>query len=270
MTDDPFLLNADLIYHTTFGDAQHAVTLSRRAASLFSAVPYDEATRALAGNASLALIRLGHYEAARDIAIDIFDRTFSKGMLSGAEYALSMVIDADICLGNFANGESWMRRWETLAARRTAYKSSYFSGYYSAKLLLALNAGRFSEAEDCIDRYREFGMLGTPRFRAIGLAHSLMIKYRRGDPSLPDRDVSELHSLYERGKTLTGQDSNVEALWCATTRRGDPEAASRLLAEYLNNYRREVLLPEASLRQVTCLDPAWLTSPYASNVAKVS
>jgi hypothetical protein len=260
--DDPTFLKAALIFHTTFGDADHAIAVGDKALTLFSTSLFD-GSKAFLSNTGLALLRLGYYAAARDIGIRIFEHTFAKGILTGAEYALTIIAEAEICLGNFASAERWLDRWQSLAERRSKYESRFCAGYFSSKLQLAVHAERFIEAEGYLASYRDYGLNVSPRYKAVELSHSIILRYRRGDALLPEKDVSNLWSLYDRGKTYCGQDSQVEALWCHLMMRDEPEAASRLLGDYLNKYRRERPLPEASLCRVTAADPAWLSSPHS-------
>jgi hypothetical protein len=76
-----------------------------------------------------------------------------------------------------------------------------------------------------------------------------------GAPSY--REIEELAGAYHRGCILGRQDTIVEALWLAYNSRGEGARASALLRDYLSSKRREVSMPEWSLRRSTRDDTTW-------------
>jgi Mrp family chromosome partitioning ATPase len=264
--NDTSFVNAALIYHAAFGEEEGVLAIAATVPSLL--VVNDDTARALASNASLALLRIGHYTEARDLALSTFEQMNAKGILGAAEFALAMLTEADICLGALESAEHWVDRWEQLANRRRAYQPRYYSGYLSTKFLIALYRGRYAEAEGILNDYLACGYLSSPRHRAVSLAHSLLLRLWAGTSSPTAVEIRELEILYERGRHLGAQDSCIEALWCIAVSAERPDHASRLLGDYLNIHRRERALPEWSLRRTTSRDPAWLTSAYASSFRK--
>jgi tetratricopeptide (TPR) repeat protein len=258
IANDPSFLGACIIYHTTFGETAEALAVIAEAApSTMDISSLEDSRASLRDNAGFALLRLGHYERARDIAISTFEHTIVRGIVSTAEFALSTITDAELSLGNWEDAERWTLRWQEIAVRREKYRSRSFFGYFSAKVLLAVHSGRYEEAERVLSSLGEFGLHNTARYRALTLAYATLIKYWSDDASIPASLTSELRTLYDRGRAFGSQDSIIEALWCAATRDGNSEEASRILRDYLTVHRRERTPPEWNLRRTTRQDPAW-------------
>jgi DNA-binding SARP family transcriptional activator/tetratricopeptide (TPR) repeat protein len=256
--DDSSFLSACMIYHTTFGDTARALDLIEAATpSVTTPSSGADFRNSVRDNASLALLRLGHYERARDRAIYTFEYLIARGAVWNAEFALSIVTDAEVSLGNWESAERWTQRWHEIATRRARYQSRFVSGYFSTKMLLAIHHGRYEEAERVLSTLGEFGLLHAARYRALTLAYMTLIKYWSEDAALPDSLTGELRSLYARGQSFGAQDPIVEALWCAATREGRTDEASRMLKDYLTTHRRERTRPEWNLRRTTAQDPAW-------------
>jgi hypothetical protein len=228
----------------------------------------EESSRSLANNASLALIRLGQYVQGRDLAIQMFNQMTVKGILSSADFALAMITEAELCLGNLESTACWIRHWEHLLEQKRSFQNRYYNGYLSSKFLAAVYSKRYGDAEQVFSNYLASGNLRSPRHLAVSRAHLVLLRYWSGQSLPPQDDIRELMMLYERGCALGAQDTCVEALWCIAVSEGRTREASQLLSDYLNVHRRERGLPEWSLRQTTSTDPAWLKSPFAFDFAR--
>jgi DNA-binding SARP family transcriptional activator len=257
-SNDPTLTDALLIYDTVFGDSDRAYTVAANVLSRVSLA--HQRDRSLALNSCLALSRLGQYAEASALASSIFDQTFSRGLLSSAEFALSMITEAEVATGNWGTAAEWLARWECLAEKRRPYQSRFFSGYVSSKYAVLLHEQRYTEARGFANDNSLHGFLTDARFRALSLSHSIILQYRMGE-SLSEEAIGEVRTLYDRGRSLGGQDICVEALWSADTFGGRQDSASCLLREYLCLYRRERGPAGWNLRSATASDPAWLESP---------
>ena len=86
---------------------------------------------------------------------------------------------------------------------------------------------------------------------------SIRLKQHRLNSEVTEHEVASLQDLYLKGCKLGGQDTVVEALWCARVLAGNGDGASELLLDYLTHHRRERSQPDWSLRHTTAADDAW-------------
>jgi hypothetical protein len=75
------------------------------------------------------------------------------------------------------------------------------------------------------------------------LSHILRIQQLSSGTNMSRDEVVALRGLYDKGKHLGGQDTLVEALWCAHVLEGDTTGANLLLRDFLA-HRRERSIPE--------------------------
>jgi DNA-binding SARP family transcriptional activator/tetratricopeptide (TPR) repeat protein len=250
--------NASLVYHSSFGSRDDAFRIVSTVSSLAGV---DDGSTALLTNASMALVRLGHYAEAKDLAVSTFKQMIAKGIVSAAEFALSMITEAELALGNLASASHWLEEWRELTTRNRFYGNRYVKSLASTSFLCALYEERYVEAESLLSRCLALSPQTWPRIQATLVACQLLLSYRLGRALQADL-VEELRALYARRPFGGGHDASVEALWCASMHAGRAREASQLLHEYLTVHRRERGTPEWSLRRTTARDPAWAGKSY--------
>jgi hypothetical protein len=206
---------------------------------------------------SYSLSRLGYFELARPVLLANYRYMLAHHVLSEAFYALLLLMSNAICTGALLEAADWLQQAENslpIAGLPTQRRA----GMYSTKANLAIYAGRYDEAEALVNELCDlFPIVQTPRFGAITSSLKVRIEVARGRCAAVTALVAQLQNAYDRGGHLGGQDHLVEALWCAAYSAGNSAAASELLAGYLTSRRRELTSPDASLRLVTRVDPAW-------------
>ena len=177
---------------------------------------------------------------------------------SEALYAASLLTEIAIGEGDFCAADYWFSETGRQVRGNSAHKLSPNSGYYSSAALLAMMQGRYGDAEQLIARTQtEDARMQTARYEAICCALSLRLCVMRGDIHAHQDLVARLNELYTRGRSLGGQDTVVEQLWCVEILAGREQAASALLSTYLSEYRREPFPLEWLLRHTTAADETW-------------
>jgi hypothetical protein len=122
---------------------------------------------------------------------------------------------------------------------------------------LALAQGNIERAAYlCDEALVHYPAVGQ-RYRAIALATRVRIDCQRHIDVRDGPDYHELVELYGLGQRLGAQDPVVEALWLAHQTQRDERSASMLLEAYLSVNRRELGVPESSLRLTTAGDKSW-------------
>jgi hypothetical protein len=248
---------AELIHETVFGDQDRALELVRQILNDFPEPTLEEDSLSARRDAGYALSRLGRFECARPVLLANYQFMLAHHVLGEAAYALALLGDNAICVGNVAEAVDWIQRADNCHSL-TGVATKRRAGVLSAKASLAIDGGRIDEAEAIVDElWDRYPVVRTPRLGAVAMSLRMRIKLARGDSAAVAALAVELQRSYERGSHLGGQDHVVEALWCAAHSIGNGAYATKLLAEYLNSRRREKTPPEASLRTTTASDPAW-------------
>jgi hypothetical protein len=176
---------------------------------------------------------------------------------SEALYAASMRADVAIAVGEFDVARFWFAKGESVTRGVSAQLLNPHAGARGTAGVLAMLLGHYDEAAaHFLEAQRYYSIMAAARLHAVVLGHLLRNEQLRSQANL-DGHVTQLRDLYGRGKSLGGQDTIVEALWCALTLDGDSKSASLLLSEYLSMHRREQSLPEWSLRNAAAADDAW-------------
>jgi hypothetical protein len=251
-------LRALLIYHTTFGDRTKALDIATELMQRFPSPDMSEQCRTARRFASYAFYRLMRHADAKTLLLEDYAFMSSKGVRSEALYAASLLTEIEIAAGQFESARTWFREVDMQLNGGSAHKLSPNSGYYSSAALFAMMDGRHSEAERLLAiPLAEDPRMHTPRYEAILTALRLR-SYVMKDTMASERAlVSRLWQLYSKGRSLGGQDTIVEMLWCAEIIDGRSLEASELLRTYLTEHRREGLPIEWSLRATTAADEAW-------------
>ncbi|MDB4888003.1 MAG: hypothetical protein JWN79_3441 [Gemmatimonadetes bacterium] len=252
----PSALRAELVYHTTFGCAQRALSSVWELLAAARELTLAQDSRRSYSYAVFALVRLGRYAECVDLAESAWTRMQQLNHLTAAEYFGGLAAEAHINLGNFAAAERMLRHIRESALRHGAPEPTPVSGVTSIDLLLGLATGDVARAERAVHDTRAAPeWLTTPRLREIWLSHALLVAQMRGDNgSLAEQ--AELATLFAQGSTFGAQDSAAECLWHLRRQSGDEAGASHLLRNYLKN-RREIGPPEWLLRETTSADQVW-------------
>jgi DNA-binding SARP family transcriptional activator len=251
-------LRAALVYHVAFGSADAAAALLDLLAADCWRIGSEPADQRTSTCVVTGLLRMGQYARVYDVAPRLYEAWSSRGIFDAAEYAALAACESAICLGEFDDARTWLGHANASVKGRASESSCPQPPYYSSAAFLAARDGDFASAETLL-RYAErvHPVCRTPRNRATSLAHRLRVSHLQGTRSLNPSHVTELQSLHRIGRTFGGQDAVAEAIWCAMTRDGSADGASRYLLRYLRDHRRESGEPEWSLRHATRGDPAW-------------
>ncbi len=255
---NPHALRALLIYHTTFGDKQLALAITAELFQRYPSPAINDTWRIARRSASYALYRMMRHKEAKQLLEEDYAFMSSRGVRSEALYAASLLTEIEIAAGNFSVARAWFHEVDAQLKGTSAYKLSPNSGYYSSAALFAMMDGKPDEAAQLLAvPLAEDARMRTSRYEAIITALRLRSSVSMGSLPQEIRLVSRLKELYLKGRSLGGQDTIVEVLWCAEVIAGRTSAASLLLLDYLTKYRREEHSVEWSLRSTTAADDAW-------------
>lgn len=251
-------LRADLVFQTTFGDMAIAYQLASRLLASFPEPSIAEDSMRARNFAAYAFYRL----RASDRAISICETSYifmsTHRIFNQALYSASMRTEIAISDGDFEAASEWLAKAESAARGVAPHQLSPNSGLYPNAGILAMMEGRYDDAERLIFApQRDLSRLSAARYKALSCAMSIRLKQLRANNEVTEHDVASLHDHYLKGCKLGGQDTIVEALWCARVLAGDPGGASKLLVEYLTHHRREQSTPDWSLRHTSAADDAW-------------
>lgn len=245
----------DLIYLTTFGNAQSARDLLHRRQApgcVDVAAPVIDPM-----NAGYALLFLGLYAEAHTVCAALYRDMLSAGITSQATLAASIAAECSLAIGDRSRTAKWLKR--VAEQVDTATNMSAYSAWYSASAALAGIEGDLRLARSNLIRAQsEWPLVMAPRMRAVSLAFQISLSARASEKF--DRAAfEELLSLFELGKRLGRQDPVVLALWTGYRLTGRPALASELLADYMTEHRRELGAPEWLLSSTTESDPFWMS-----------
>jgi hypothetical protein len=210
-------------------------------------------------HAAFAFYRIGHSHLTQSILEPDFALLMSCRMYGLALYAASVLAGAAISAGDFEAAERWFSQSQHALRGDAAHRLNPNAGYGANAGALAMRQGRYAEAREYfLAPLRHYTILEGARYRGVMLSYILRIQQLSSGTNLSRGELDELRELYDKGKQLGGQDTLVEALWCALILEGDATAANQLLRDFLLVHRRERSIPEWSLRHATAADDAWL------------
>ncbi|MEO7456781.1 MAG: AAA family ATPase [Gemmatimonadaceae bacterium] len=260
---DPHVLRAELVFQTTFGNLAQARAI---AVGITQKYPSPSSSDAIINSrhfAAYSLYRMRSSTEAARIAEDNYSFMLSVKLFGEALYSASLRSEIAITEGDFDCASEWLTRADTAARGVPPHQLSPNSGYHANAGILAMLDGRYEEAERLLlAPQRDYALLASARYRAASIALILRLKRRRGDDTTSLRaDIEELRELYVKGRHFGGQDSVVEALWCADRAEGHDSEATAMLRDYLTTHRRENCRAEWFFRTATASDPAWLDFP---------
>ena len=254
-------LRAALVFHTSFGDVNTALSLAKRLEASFPQPSVVEESIRARNFAAFAFYRLRALDDAVSLCDASYDFMKSRGVLNHALYSASLRTEIALTSGNFALASEWLAKAEQAAGGIEPHQLSPNSGLYSNAGILAMMEGRFEDAERFVFApEKDYSILAAARYRAVSCAISVRLRQRRATNDITDPEIAALELLYLKGRNLGGQDIVVEALWCALVLRGATKEASRMLSEYLKLHRREPGEPDWSLMHATAADDAWLVT----------
>lgn len=256
---DALKLQAELIYHTVFGDQSQAATI---AASVLRQYPRPDLSQAAIGsrrNAGNALSRMGFYDLAQPLLSADYDFMRDHHVTTEALYKVMLLAEACLRKGHLADAHAWLREGNMLLSMEPQARALE-PGLYSTAASLAIIEGKLREAEELInDASLHYPAIGSPRFAAIALSLRLKVQLAQGNRSWDRVALEQLKMLYQRGGHLGAQDMIVETLWLAETHDSNPRSASELLYDYVVVRRREKGAVDWTLRTTTASDSAWNT-----------
>ena len=251
-------LRAHLIYHTTFGNQQHALAIANALTERFPRPTINEECRTARRFASFALYRLLRHNQASDLLAQDYEYMSSRGIKSEAIYAASLLTEIDIAKGDFDSARAWFHKVENEVKGGIAYKLSPNSGYYSSAALFAMLAGDYARADELLAiPLTADPRMRTRRYEAVLTALRLRCAHLSGAMSASVALTERLRELHALGRSFGGQDTIVEMLWCADIYAGREKQASAFLETYLMHHRREIPSAEWSLRSTTSVDEVW-------------
>jgi DNA-binding SARP family transcriptional activator len=260
----PLRHQADIVYHTVFGEQAHALQLIKRVIDQHPNPDIAQLGVSSRRNAGYALNRMGRGDLARPILVADCAYMLQRHVLSEAMFSMIVLAESALYDGDLATTRTWLQKAAGIL-EHAPQSRALRGGYYSAAAGLAIIEGQFSMAEHFVDQaHAHFPAIRSPRFEAIEIALRLRIALARGETDPNPTSVARLRELYGHGARLGAQDTVVEVLWLVETVRGRSVAAHELLAEYLTKLRRERAMPEWSLRVTTGTDPAWHTQAISS------
>jgi hypothetical protein len=247
-------LRGMLIYHTTFGDQDEAVS---RARSLFARFPepsiIEDVWRSRA-YATFSLYRIGYYSEAAVMARRDWEYMHSVGHLKGADYFASLSMEAYLSSGDAASAEPLLHDLQKAISRRTKTEEHLTPAYYSAAIYLAIASGNYDDAERLITTARRVhGGLLAPRLKCARLSYELHLQLVRDSHRREYPELDELRRLFEAGKRLGGVDYTAAVLYQVLSSLGRNDEASELLNDYLTG-RRELGTPEFVLQEIVAKD----------------
>ncbi len=248
---------AQLVFQTAFGDQRRALQLATEITERIPSATDDAACRRVRRHTAYALSRLLELDRASSLLLADYHFVSTRGLKFESLFIASLLSDIALSRGELGDAERWFDVMKSMTTQGNSTTTVPVTGYYHAGALLAMLAGRYQEAESLIEvPENEDARMRCARYVASRLALRLRLNVLRGD-HIDTELVASLRELYDRGRVLGGQDSIVEALWCALLLREGPQRASEFLSEYLRHHRRERGSPEWLLRHRTSADDAW-------------
>jgi hypothetical protein len=257
LEEESLLRRAALIFETTFGNRDSARELALSLVESHPRPSLHQASVASRGNAAFALCRLGLRPLADPLLEEQCDYMSRHRVRTEAVYCRVLLADNALCYGNLSRAnELLLRTAEDIGL--ASHLTAHLAGFLSSSANVAIAEHRFSDAEELTNRAQCcYPAIVASRYRAIELA--LRCRIRLGiDSVVPASDLTELRTLYERGRSLGAQDSIMEALWLAYVSQGATAEAHHLLMDYMSRRRREQAAPDWSLRSITSKDSYWL------------
>jgi DNA-binding SARP family transcriptional activator/tetratricopeptide (TPR) repeat protein len=250
---------AEVVYHTVFGDQDLAVDLSKGIISRHPSPSLAQSGMSARRNAGFALNRMGRGDLARPILRADCDFMLERHVTSEALFNMNVLAESALSDGDLTSAQAWLQKAAKIIEREPQPRALQ-GGYFCAAAGLAVVEGRLADAEYFVNEaHARFSAMRCPRYEAIEIAIRLRIAFARGGQVANDA-LARLRELYLRGGRLGAQDVIVEVLWLAATLQGDPETAHKLLCDYLSNHRRERGAPEWSLWNTSKTDTAWTTN----------
>jgi hypothetical protein len=247
---------ADLVYHTVFGDQGQAIALIQSVIRQHPIPIIAQSGVSSRRNAGYALNRMGRGDLARPILLADCAFMLERHVTSEALFSMIVLAESALYDGDLASAQSWLQQAAAIIEHEPQTRALQ-GGYFSAAAGLAIAEGRLTDAEHFVDEaHARFPAIRSPRYEAIETAIRLRITLARGG-CVATNMIARLRELYLRGARLGAQDLLVEVLWLAETVQGHSAAAHSLLSDYLTNQRRERGSVEWSLRNTTSSDSAW-------------
>jgi tetratricopeptide (TPR) repeat protein len=249
---------AQLVFHTVFGDQDHAFKLANSLLEQYVLPTISQAAVRNRRNIAYALMRLGWLDLAKEVLVADYEFMMSRHVTTEAVYRMILLAEISVAQGNLKDAKLWIDRVGKLVAQDGACGAAMQAGHFSIAAELALRENRLDEAEAFVDAAcRNYPAISSARYSAVELSQRLRIYLVRDRRPVHGEMVSKLKDLYGRGRHLGAQDSVVEALWLAEVSAGRAGSASNLLCDYLSVRRRESRAPEWALRSTTASDPVW-------------
>ena len=251
-------LRARLIYHTVFGDPKLAVSTARRLLRLHPMPTIDLNSVVARRNALFALQILGESRTFLPSAIAAFALMSERKVYTEAVYVAVTIAEHFIAAGDFAIALDWLDRASNALVRVYETAEGVTQGYMSALSHIACLSGEYSATAELLALvHQRLRLVNTPRLRAISTANTIRLDLMRGGAILEDCDLTRLRKDYDVGRGLGRQDTVVEGLWLAYRISGAWQAATELLLDYFEHYRREDSPADWSLWNSTKTDGFW-------------
>ena len=227
----------ELIYHTSYGSLDEAVTLARRAMEAEKGSSDLSRRMHALRNGSVTLRQAGFVMEATTALQAAFDLAERHGIPASAYSAADMLCALHLDEGDYARARRWYdsaQGWiDRVQSPEHALCNSAREG-----ARLAIHDGHFDEALTLIDyALRNPQTLGLPRMTAYHMALRLLVQCQTGTPDAGL--LAQLEESHFRMRAAGYQDLIVAAIVAATARLGDIPKAMITLEVYTSQHRRE-------------------------------
>lgn len=245
-----------LIYHTVFGDRDHALRQADHLTELAknSTLLWERLVAIM--NVALARWNVDSRQLDHSQHIEAFGQACRSGAYRIALHLASQLATFLFEDGQLESARDWGRRAMELDA--THHFQTHPMDFLCSQASLAMWAGESQEALRLIDLMPVL----SPKSRS-GLTENAAFVFRLTHKQMclnKPLDETELERLLESHamlKTFGKHDYHVETLWTALSEAGRGPEAHALLTEYLTFSRRERRRPNYSLRVRTDADSHW-------------
>jgi tetratricopeptide (TPR) repeat protein len=232
-------LEVEVIYLSVCGDLQKA---EEAADHLRKAVRDERDPRTLSralGNVGVAYRLAGRVDDAEAVFREMLDLSLAHGLLSRTSFAMLGLIRVYLARGDVSRARASMKKLDALT--EADQDSHHFQDRCYCLIKLALEEGNIEEASNryaslAAEAYSSSNVNVRAAFLALGIRIALQ---RRDSIEQVQPMVAELEAAHLQNRSCGEQDSESHALALSLRYCGKPEAALRLLSEYVTTYRRE-------------------------------
>jgi len=227
-----------MVYHTAIGTPPTGLEAARRLIDAQLAAPDDGNKARYLSHASAALRLCGAPVAeARQAAASALEIAQRLGLAAYAAPAANQITLTFLADGDTKTAGAWFEKalWLMERSADTLGRSTILSNGAE----IALRERRLDDAERLItESENAVGHARSPRSDVRLISCRWRLRLLHGDAEPTDHDLMALAHLHRRTRKANGQDFSTAVLVELLLLRGRRNNAARLLADYLNRFRR--------------------------------